>query len=981
MKKRRALSLLLAAALSLSLALPASGTASAASVTTGDSGTTYSGGVLAAVNTTVTATETTGSFRSQSDGSLLTAYSQDSGDAAGVGVCGTYTDPVTGEQYTQVEADLPAFTLPSGTGESDPGQSALAESASYSAGDTRAFNIQDEGSGVSSEAMTCLYVGTHCTVWGSTSDNSAVCISAANAQTMGEQFDSRFDAFTAAFGDYWYDADSDGKLAIMCYDIDADYSSGTGSGSYVAGYFDAQDLVSASGYVDGEYIGASSYRNDMDCIHVDTFPGMGGTGDLLGDVGGSDATLIHEFQHLVNLSWELQKGIDTGMEDYLNEAFSMAAEHLICGSGSVADRVDWFNDNYRGQSLTVWGDDLTAYSSAYLFGQYIRTRYAQILGGDSDGGGIYKAVFEARTPDNAGDTLKIIAGLLNTTPTNLIRDFWAAVYLKNTGGPYGFGGETWADAISPYVYAAVASNSGGIGSGGAKYYDLTGGSYTVASSANLSFELLAGGTVYEGSGTESDGMTVLTLDPGHGGADSGASYTTGSGVVVYERDLNLKIAQYVKEYLETYDNTTVYLTRSDNTTYVSLSDRVRTGVENGSDAVISLHLNTSESGMAAGAYALVTNGLYDVSGDVVGAPYNSTLKTVEYNLGASILKSLAALGLTNRGYLIRSTTESPLWPNGKNADYYAIVREGIKQGIPAIIMEQCFLNNAGDYANYLSSDEKLRALARAEAEGIAAYYGLSHISYSVSVAGSSHGSVAASAAVVSGAGQTVTLSVTPDEGYELESLSVTGKNGTSVSVSGSGSSYTFSMPASDVTVTAVFRHVLFMDVALDSYYASAVQWAVTKEITSGVTATTFSPDAPCTRAQVVTFLWRAAGSPEPTGSFSPFTDVAATDYYAKAVLWAVETGVTKGTSDTTFSPDAPCTRAQVVTFLWRYAGSPPAAGDNPFEDVYESDYYYTPVLWASSGGVTSGTGASTFSPGGACIRAQVVTFLYRWLNR
>lgn len=171
----------------------------------------------------------------------------------------------------------------------------------------------------------------------------------------------------------------------------------------------------------------------------------------------------------------------------------------------------------------------------------------------------------------------------------------------------------------------------------------------------------------------------------------------------------------------------------------------------------------------------------------------------------------------------------------------------------------------------------------------------------------------------------------------------------------------------------------FTDVADDAYYADAVIWAVGKGITSGTTATTFSPNAACTRAQAVTFLWRAAGSPEPE-SMSSFADVSADSYYAKAVAWAVEKGITNGTSDTTFSPNATCTRAQIVTFLWRSQKSPAADTVNPFTDVAADAYYANAVLWAAENGITGGTTATTFSPANDCTRAQIVTFLFRCLG-
>jgi hypothetical protein len=174
----------------------------------------------------------------------------------------------------------------------------------------------------------------------------------------------------------------------------------------------------------------------------------------------------------------------------------------------------------------------------------------------------------------------------------------------------------------------------------------------------------------------------------------------------------------------------------------------------------------------------------------------------------------------------------------------------------------------------------------------------------------------------------------------------------------------------------------FDDVQDESqYFFDPVYWAVDQKITTGTSAAKFSPDAGCTRAQVVTFLWRAAGEPEPTAKTNPFEDVKPDAYYYKAVLWAVEKGITTGTSATTFRPDRTCTRAQIVTFLWRSKGQPePTKTDNPFEDVKADQYYYKAVLWAVENGITTGTSATKFSPDSTCTRAQIVTFLYRYMK-
>ena len=230
---------------------------------------------------------------------------------------------------------------------------------------------------------------------------------------------------------------------------------------------------------------------------------------------------------------------------------------------------------------------------------------------------------------------------------------------------------------------------------------------------------------------------------------------------------------------------------------------------------------------------------------------------------------------------------------------------------------------------------------------------------------------------------TVTITVSPNQGYHLESLTVTDKDGNTIELTKvDATKYTFKMPASRVEVKAVFAEgeapaVSFTDVAEGEYYYDAVKWAVDKGVTNGLTETTFGPNASCTRAQMVTFLWRAAGSPEPTATTTAFTDIDANEYYYKAVLWAVEKGITTGTTETTFSPNATVTRAQTVTFLYRYAGSPAVSGSNNFTDLEAGEYYINAVQWAATNGITTGTTETTFSPANNCTRGQIVTFLYR----
>ena len=230
-------------------------------------------------------------------------------------------------------------------------------------------------------------------------------------------------------------------------------------------------------------------------------------------------------------------------------------------------------------------------------------------------------------------------------------------------------------------------------------------------------------------------------------------------------------------------------------------------------------------------------------------------------------------------------------------------------------------------------------------------------------------------------GDTVTITVKPDSGYVLETLTVTDKNGDELKLTDKGNGkYTFTMPGSKVEVKATFMEdnsVLnfFYDVPNGAYFYEAVKWAVDKGITNGLSDTMFGPYESCTRAQIVTFLWRATGSPEPKTA-SSFTDVPANAYYAKAVAWAVENGITNGMTATMFAPDATCTRGQSVTFLYR-ALKGTASGSTNFTDVQSDAFYADAINWAVANNVTNGTSNTTFSPNADCTRAEIVTFLYR----
>ena len=251
--------------------------------------------------------------------------------------------------------------------------------------------------------------------------------------------------------------------------------------------------------------------------------------------------------------------------------------------------------------------------------------------------------------------------------------------------------------------------------------------------------------------------------------------------------------------------------------------------------------------------------------------------------------------------------------------------------------------------------------------------------YTIKATAGAGGSISPSGNVSVREGRDQTFTITPDKGYAVSNVKIDGKS------IGAVKSYTFENVSRTHTIEVIFMKAngnpqtgVFVDVATGSYYEEAVDWAVENGITKGTDDTHFSPDGICTRAQAVTFLWRAAGSPEPETRAMPFTDVPVGSYYYDAVLWAVENGITKGTSDTTFTPNTTCTRAQIVAFLWRSEKSPAAGTANPFADVKSTAYYADAVLWAVKENITKGTTNTTFSPDADCTRAQIVTFLYRF---
>ena len=272
-------------------------------------------------------------------------------------------------------------------------------------------------------------------------------------------------------------------------------------------------------------------------------------------------------------------------------------------------------------------------------------------------------------------------------------------------------------------------------------------------------------------------------------------------------------------------------------------------------------------------------------------------------------------------------------------------------------------------------EDAINALVRRSSGG-----GSSSPSYSVTTPGKTENGTVTVSPRSAEKGDSVTITVKPDSGYQLDDLTVTDKNGKELKLTDKGNGkYTFTMPASKVEINATFVKEVetspFSDVSTSAYYYEAVKWAQEKGITGGIGNGLFGPNQPCTRAQIVTFLWRAAGSPEPK-AMSSFADVSTDAYYAKAVAWAVENGITTGTGDGKFSPDATCTRAQSVTFLFRAIGKL-VDSKAEFSDVLTDSYYANAVAWAVENGVTNGIGNGLFGPDNSCTRAQIVTFLFR----
>ena len=312
--------------------------------------------------------------------------------------------------------------------------------------------------------------------------------------------------------------------------------------------------------------------------------------------------------------------------------------------------------------------------------------------------------------------------------------------------------------------------------------------------------------------------------------------------------------------------------------------------------------------------------------------------------------------------------------NALNKDNYKDFT-GVEAAVKAVVRDKNITEQSEVDAMAKAIEDAINALVWKSSGG-----GSSSPSYSVTIPNKTENGTVTVSPRSAEKGDTVTITAKPDSGYQLDDLTVTDKNGKELKLTDKGNGkYTFTMPASKVEIKATFVKEVetspFSDVSTSAYYYEAVKWAQEKGITGGIGNGLFGPNQPCTRAQIVTFLWRAAGSPEPK-SMSSFSDVSADSYYAKAVAWAVENGITTGTGDGKFSPDATCTRAQSVTFLFRAIGKL-VDSKAEFSDVLTDSYYANAVAWAVENGVTNGIGNGLFGPDNSCTRAQIVTFLFR----
>jgi len=993
-------------------------------------------------------------------------------------------------------------------------EQAAVKPASYKVGDTKEIITTDAMNNELSAQLECLFVGERCTIWGQTDCDAKLRISREQAAKIGNEFDGNYDSFVRYFGDAAADVDQDGKVAIFCYDIEEQYESRSEVTAYIAGYFWEQDMVQD--------------HNNVDCIHIDTFPLMGYYGAELSSVEQCYDTLFHEYQHYVNYSTRCEKNSE--IDVFTNEAMSMAAEHLVCGYKSVANRVSEFNSNVQahpGRALMFWATDASGsavpnYGYAYVWGQYLRTRYAQMTGetGADAGASIYSMIMDRL--GTGKDTVQIAADILyandqNLTTTKartdaLIRDFWIACLVKQNKGYYGFGGETFADAI--YVTDAIADHvpaqSGDIFGGGAAYYYID---------PHKVEEVTPNGSglTYAGVRTELDTRDIVLL-------------------LDYSGSMEADQIRSLKEASKAFCNQVCdgQQTRVSIVTYNS-SNTVRSGLTADKDALISAidALPNSSGGSTYMAEALdradtllqssdaqkqiivlMTDGQPNGRSDNTSGRYSSNYASAVYDTANGLLQKYDQNGMDLDIYTLGfyssddSDAEQLLADVamlGENDGSYQKVTQVSDliftfaelgssmnySGDKVVVTIHCpvevkVVANPGyivetdasgirvyDQSEYMSSSEGIlkctygemtvtRRGSGSKVDNDISLYLDQYVKYEIIVDGVGDGTM--DLTVVDGKVISSFNDVPINENTEVRSeLDYVAEKDLSLRVDNDGDGrvdevlapetesrqiyhkitfdpnggtvdtaqmttndegkldalpeadredykflgwYTEKDGGEEVTIdtvfvkdTTVYAHWKektqhgggpvvvdppadtrnpFKDVKKNDWFYDAVMWAVREDVTSGTSYNTFSPGATCTRGQMVTFLWRAAGCPDPASNSNPFKDVDKNSYYGEAVLWAVGEGITQGTSTNTFSPNAQVTRGQMVTFLYRYAGASNTNKTPAFSDVKPNAYYFDAVQWAYAEGVANGMSEDIFAPESACTRGQIVTFLYRY---
>ena len=547
-----------------------------------------------------------------------------------------------------------------------------------------------------------------------------------------------------------------------------------------------------------------------------------------------------------------------------------------------------------------------------------------------------------------------VEGVAPYTPTGTVSFLWAGkaldANLSNGSASYRIN-DAKADTLYTYkaVYVPAADD---------RYY---------AGAESAEESLTTGSAPAPGKGTVTADLfdfnaPALTFNGNDQSAAVKAAVRLKAGLAGKVGEITVRICQSDVETIAqnagTYD---VYVTAAEGTEYEALTVPLKLGSVTIAPKTITATVKSYT--IQAGDKAP------DLTAPVLGKHY-----TVDGLCGGDALDGTAVLTYEKNG--------APVTPETSAAGTYDIVLSGVTE--PA----------GGNYKPLVLKNGTLTVSARPSSGGGAGGSGGSssgggggggatESTFKVTVNKADNGTVSVTPNNAA-KGSTVTITVEPSDGYKLDKLTVTDKDGNRLTLSDKGNGkYTFIMPSGKVSVEPVFAPIKaqsgFKDVASDSYYYEAVQWAVEKGITVGTSTDIFSPGASCTRAQMVTFLWRAAGSPAPKSTTNPFKDISSTDYFYNAVLWAVENGITSGTGAGTFSPGATVTRGQTVTFLHRAAGSP-LAGSSGFNDVSDGAYYAEAVAWANENGITSGTGSNKFSPGADCTRGQIVTLLYRAHN-